>query len=223
MRQFITLHKSAKDITGQRFGRLVSLGPIGVDVFVGGSRNVRWLCKCDCGAEKAVTGFKLRNGNTSSCGCLQAEARKTSCRLAVTRHGKRKTPEYAAWRSALKRCHSPREKSYRNYGARGIAVCERWQSFENFYADMGPRPSPDHSLDRIDNDGNYEPANCRWATKSEQSLNTRSNFIITAFGRTAPLGAFVSSKSNGFQLAWQRMRRGWEPERALTEPPKGGG
>ena len=127
-----------------------------------------------------------------------------------------------------RRCYDPKRRYFKVYGGRGITVCAKWRdSFKAFLADMGPRPSLGHSIDRIDNDGNYEPGNCRWATDEEQGLNTSRNLIITAFGRTGPLGSFVPARGGNdlaYKRAWERIvKRGWDAERALTAPldPRG--
>ena len=130
-----------------------------------------WGCICDCGTERKVRQYALLAGKTRSCGCLANEL--TAARS--TTHGKTKTPEYQAWISMLKRCYKPRTRAYQNYGGRGIRVCKRWRdSFENFLEDMGERPSAIHSLDRRDNDGDYTPSNCRWATVWVQNNNRRA-------------------------------------------------
>jgi hypothetical protein len=113
----------------------------------------------------------LKRGWTQSCGCLQKDRAKDNAK-----HGKTGSPEYHAWSAMIQRCTNPKTKQYKDYGGRGIRVCQKWKcSFESFYADMGPRPSKAHSIDRKDNDGNYEPGNCRWATEREQKMNTRQN------------------------------------------------
>jgi len=152
------------DITNQRFGRLVALRLVGRNhVGVG-----IWLCRCDCGNEKTVLLSNLRNKHgTVSCGC----ARRF--------HGMHKAPEYVAWVSMLQRCTNPRSPSFHHYGGRGLTVCERWLKFENFLADIGPRPSPEFSIQRINNDLGYFAANCKWATRKEQASNMRNPWITS--------------------------------------------
>jgi hypothetical protein len=142
----------------------------------------------------------------------------------MTTHRMSHTPEHNAWLEMRRRCEDPKRRMYPKYGGRGIKVCERWQAFEAFYADMGPRPSARHSLDRIDNDGNYEPGNCRWATRREQNLNYSRNIVVTAFGVTAPLGHFLPSrngkKTPEYARAIKRIQKyGWDAEKAITAPP----
>jgi len=142
-------------------------------------RKITWLCECDCGNVVVVAGTELRSGNTGSCGCLHVDI--------ITKHGesalgRNHSAEYRAWNNMKSRCGICRERDFRNYGARGISICDRWKSFENFLEDMGRRPSNKHSLDRIDVNGNYCKENCRWATLSQQGRNRRNNSVIEING-----------------------------------------
>lgn len=157
---------SKKDLTGQRFGRLVVLEE--------GERTksgqVIWYCMCDCGNERRIPVSSLTSGRTKSCGCRRKDVKAQE----VTTHGFSKgNPTYRSWAHMLARCHNPNNKYYHNYGGRGIKVCDRWRySFENFLADMGERPNG-KTIDRKDNDGGYEPGNCRWADWQSQMSNRR--------------------------------------------------
>jgi hypothetical protein len=170
----------AIDRSGHRFGRLTIISQAATKQFAGGSRMSQWLCRCDCGKEKTIPWGDLRSGHTRSCGCLSIE---TTIKRS-TKHGDAKhraaAVEYNIRTAMISRCRNPKNKSYANYGGRGIRVCARWlhgdgcrSGYECFLADMGRRPSPLLSLDRIDNDGGYEPGNCRWTTAKEQRRNQR--------------------------------------------------
>lgn len=165
------------DLTGRRFGRLVIKGQAHTKRHPGGETSLYWNCQCDCGQTAAVSGRALRGKLTLSCGCFNQEQRIDR----HTTHGLADSPEYRAWQHLIGRCTNPNDSAYANYGGRGIAVCEEWlQSFEAFYAHVGARPTANHSIDRYpDNDGNYEPGNVRWATRSQQMNNRRPFKLLT--------------------------------------------
>lgn len=191
------------DLAGQHFGKLTAVRDVGVDK----SRNRLWLCLCDCGKEKVVSGNSLKLGHTQSCGCLSPGYRV------------RRDPIYLAWQSMLIRCTYPETNGYKNYGGRGIAVCDRWHKFEHFLADVGEHPGPGFTLDRIDVNGNYEPGNVQWSTLKAQANNRRNNVYITYQGETKTLTEWCEQLGLKYsrmhkRLASQRMT----PEQAFTLP-----
>lgn len=192
---------------GARFGRLVVLRR---ESLICGSR---WLVLCDCGASKSVAQRSLRSGSVKSCGCLRRE--KLIQRNAT--HGRTDTPLYLVWGTMFNRCYRPSHKGYKNYGGRGITVCDRWKSFENFLADMGERPSPTHSLDRIDPNGNYEPGNVRWSTKQEQCRNKRNNRTLVIDGVSKCIADWCDFFGTNKKWAYDRIRRGWSQEDAVRK------
>ena len=201
---------SVIDLTGQTFGRLTVIERAG-------SRNqsALWRCRCECGGEKLTITHSLRSGITKSCGCIVVEMMATK----QTIHGLSGRPEFRTWTGMITRCTNPREKSWPDYGGRGIKVCDRWlNDFAAFYADMGPKPSPGHSIERDDTDGDYEPNNCRWATKVEQMRNTRRNRHLTLNGETKTLTEWASIVGIDRRTIAFRLKAGWSDERALTEP-----
>lgn len=203
------------DVLGQKFNRLLVVEHVGVRTK---SRVHYWRAVCDCGNEVFATANNLKTGAVKSCGCWQREVAKTAGSRTRT-HGMSNTSEYAIWDSMIARCHNEKSKDYCNYGARGISVCDRWKnSFENFYADMGPRPAR-MSIDRVDNEIGYSPENCRWATALVQTRNQRSNVNITFNGKTQCLTAWADEIGiNPITLQSRLSRGNWTVEDALSTP-----
>lgn len=205
-----------ENLVSKRFGRLTVVRLV---ISVKKKRGYRhyWLCQCDCGGENLAASESLRGKRVQSCGCLPSSGRGN------LKHGKRHTSEYNIWSLMRRRCNDPRIANYHDYGGRGIRVCDRWQGeggFENFYADMGARPDKNYSLERMDNDGPYAPENCKWATRTEQARNRRNNFIVSAFGRKGPLGNFVGDDPKAYSRVKERIKAGWDHERAIETPSR---
>lgn len=213
--QFIILSPIAKDLRGQRFGRLIALGPISRDRH----KHIVWLCQCDCGNKANVALQSLRSGTTRSCGCLY----KQDIGRRSTTHGMSKTKVYKTWLHIKKRCYNPLAHDYQYYGERGISVCSQWHdSFECFRDYVSELPNfgiKGYSLDRIDNNGNYEPGNIRWATRKQQSRNRRITRMLTHKGKTQSVGAWAEEMGIPLYLIKNRIYKyGWSIERALTSP-----
>ena len=196
---------------GTRFERLIVIAAAEPEIQAGHPRP-RWLCRCDCGTEKVVSAGHLRSGHTRSCGCLKG---RNSITHGCAVGGK---PElvYGLWSTMKQRCLNPNSDKYKDYGGRGIRVCERWLKFENFLADMGRPPGSGYSIDRIDNDGDYEPGNCRWATLQEQATNKRNNIMLDWHGERMTLAEAARRAGLNRSTVWRRIRRGWAADRALS-------
>lgn len=197
------------DLTGQRYGKLLVVAYGGVR-----GKLAQWICRCDCGTWRAAYRGHLKDGHTVSCGCRRAEK---NIELRQT-HGMEGTPIYQCWQGMLNRCRNNNDIGYERYGGRGITVCDRWMRFANFYEDMGDRPSPQHTLDRCDNNKGYGPDNCRWSTKREQAQNTRRNLIITFRGESKCLAQWAREFGMHPSVVNGRIKIGWTVEHALTTP-----
>jgi hypothetical protein len=205
------------DLTGRRFARLVVISRQTNTTAV----KPVWLCRCDCGALTDVMGYSLTSGHTQSCGCWQRQRTAEVSRVSSRTHGHSKThPLYKLWAGLRSRCRNPNATGYERYGGRGIRICAKWDDFAAFVADVGPRPSPQHTLDRIDNDGHYEPGNVRWSTPSEQCNNSRNAMWVMYRGaRMRLLDAWrASGERVPRDVITQRLRSGWSLPRALETP-----
>lgn len=199
------------NLKGKQFGRLTVIS-------AGDRINGRstWLCVCACGNTKLIKTHELRSGDTRSCGCLVHENK------SLMTHGDSRSPEYKSWTAMKDRCYGVNHSSYKNYHDRGITVCDRWlHSYENFLADMGRKPSKNMSLDRIDNNGNYTPENCRWATIKQQNNNSRNNRFIDYKGETKTLKQWSEIYNLSAKVVKDRLDvLGWSFEKAILTPKR---
>jgi hypothetical protein len=196
---------------GDKYARLTVIKECGRS----GDGKVLWKCRCDCGKTAVVSGKSIHSGRTRSCGCLM---RDTSA-LTHKTHGMSQTPEYKSWQSMIQRCEYPSQKCYKHYGGRGIKVHESWRhSFENFLRDVGPKPSPKHELERLNNNKGYEPGNVVWATRYEQLRNNRRNRLVTIDGITKPITDWANKLKMNISTVYTRMSKGWSEVDALRKP-----
>lgn len=203
-------HGNLKDLTDQIFGRLtvvkrVKNNPHG---------DAQWLCQCRCGNSLITEGYSLRKGRTKSCGCLRKEVTIQK----HTIHGLSQNPEYYAWYDMINRCYNPTNIGFHNYGGRGIKVCQRWHSLINFITDMGFKPSPEYTLERINNNRGYEPQNCCWATRKSQARNKRTNTMVSFQGQIKPLIEWAEELKMSYSAIVSRISSGWSIYNALTIP-----
>jgi hypothetical protein len=211
-RQFIVYESghNITDLTGQTFNRLTAQHFVGI----GPSRKSYWCCLCSCGGAVVVMMSALRNGNSPSCGCIR---RENQLKLHQT-HGMTHTQEFNIWTGMIQRCHNPKHTNYKYYGGRGIFVCDAWRdSFEAFYADMGPAPSGT-SIERKSNADGYSKENCYWASKTEQANNMRSNRLVTWRDETLTLAQWARRTGQKYAALLARLDRGMDIESALTLP-----
>lgn len=219
----IPTNPSFQDLAGCRFGRILVVSYAGVEA---NRIHHRWNCRCDCGHEWTVRSNCLRVGDTTSCGCLARD--KLVARTKT--HGMTHRPEYWVWAAMRNRCDNPNDQGYHNYGGRGIRHCEHFSTFAGFIGVMGLRPTPKHTIERIDNDRGYEcgqcddcknrgaTLNCRWATRREQALNNRRNHHITIDGVTKTVTEWAEQYGLNYKMIYFRLSRGWDERRAVTTP-----
>lgn len=196
---------AALELGGRVFGRLTIIGRAGKDRWGGWL----WDCRCSCGRVVTVRASTLATGRTSQCLSCSAKASGTT-------HGQTGTELYLRWRAMLARCENEKNPEWHNYGGRGIKICREWRTYEAFARDMGPTFDPDLEIDRIDNDGNYEPGNCRWSTRQEQQNNRRNNHVIEWRGQVRTVTEWASLLGIKPNTLIYRLRRGWDIERAMT-------
>lgn len=195
------------NLAGERFGKLTVIDETPLRKF----GHVVWKCNCDCGNVTMVASHYLSGGDTKSCGCIPVSKH-------ALKHGKSDTKAYKTWANMLSRCYSEINPRHPIYKAKGIIVCDRWHVFENFYADMGDPPFSTSTIDRIDNSGNYELSNCRWATQRIQGNNRDNNKFITFKGKVQTIGDWIHELGLNRNTVYGRLRRGWEVEAALSAP-----
>lgn len=210
------ISKRTKDLTGQKFGKLTVIS------FAGYKNGANWLCKCDCGNYVTVIGKNMRYGKTTSCGCIRTEMLLKK----FTKHGdgslKNTTRLYKIWKNMRSRCYNSNNPNFKYYGGRGIKICEEWYGSYSCFRDwsLSNGYSENLTIDRIDVNGNYEPSNCRWATRKEQSLNTRSNRYIEYNGETKTLSEWSKIFGLYHKTIAYRLNHGWSVEKALTTPTR---
>ena len=209
-----------EDLTGQRFGRLVVIVREPNKTLSSGKKKTMWKCACDCGQEAVVRAECLKSGYTKSCGCLSNEM----FHKMITKHGHCKERLYSIWQAIRQRCLNPNDAEYKSYGGRGISVCDEWSDYLAFrswaYSSGYDENAPYRActIDRIDNDGNYEPSNCRWVNMDAQMRNKSNHRNITYKGVTKPLVVWAEDLGLSASLLDNRIRRGWSIEETLTIP-----
>jgi len=197
------MSRTTLDLTEQRFGRLI----VDSQDSSGAPGRPRWKCLCDCGSYCVVRGDSLRTGQTRSCGCLRKKNGQST-------HNKSGSKAYQVWTNMFQRCNNPNHAQYADYGGRGISVCVRWQTFKSFYEDMGDPPL-DMCIERVDNDKGYTKGNCRWATRTEENRNKRSNRILDYNGESRPMSEWAEEIGIKYGTLKTRLRLGWSVEEAL--------
>lgn len=201
---------AVRNMVGEKFGELTVVRQV-----ISGPRGyLRWSCKCSCGKYLAVDGDRLRSGERTACGIDGHHAHRIKSKYSR----KEWAAEYAAWGSMRQRCNNSKHERYRDYGGRGIVVCERWKLFDNFVEDMGKRPSDEHSLDRKDANGSYTPENCKWSTPTEQARNRRRTMFVEYEGRRQKMADLIATAVVPSCTVWHRVKWGWPLDEALNLP-----
>lgn len=206
-----------KDIEGQRFGRWIVVEYCGI---MPNSSVSAWKCRCDCGTIKIIKAASLQSGRSQSCGCRHKEI---VAAVGRSRAGlrKRHPVEYACWNQMLQRCHNPNNPTYERYGAKGIRVCARWRrGFEEFFKDMGSKPTPEHTLDRIKSDQDYKPVNCQWLHKSLQARNRLYVKRYTINGEKLCIPEISKKYNIKERTIYWRIKKGWSMDRVVGIDPK---
>lgn len=206
-----------KDLTGMVFGKLTV-----VRIDDSGSRPIKWICVCSCGKEKAVRSSNLVSGSTASCGCKVYDNRGKRPDLSErnrrnAKYNKSSNRTLRTWKAMKSRCLNENDKDYKNYGGRGITICDRWISFFNFLEDMGERPHG-MTIDRIDTNGDYTPDNCRWATPKTQANNTRYNYYVEHNGEVKTVRQWSEQSAVEYKTLLYRISSGWNFEEAMKTP-----
>lgn len=198
-------------LKGKTFGRLTVIGE--KTELIEGKTGYYWLCKCDCGVVKHIPQTCLRKGGTKTCGCARSDPRE----ITSPRRIKRK--EFTSWKSMKARCYDEKHENFARYGGRGITVCDRWlESFHNFFDDMGYKPTPKHTIERDNTNGNYEPSNCRWATNLEQQNNKSTTKIVSFQGSNIPLANLCREQNALYSRVRWRIKGGMSVDEALNTP-----
>jgi len=212
--------ENLENYVGLKFTYLTVIKEGNVHITKGGHKHRTIVCICKCGIKKEIQFSAVKNGSVKSCGCYSAKINSDRMKTQARTHGKTLTSEYYSWMSMKKRCLNSNHKSYKDYGGRGIWICERWEnSFENFFEDMGLRPDKNYSLDRINNNLGYFKENCKWSTKKEQSRNVRANVLVLWDGKTKCISEWAEILGiNRGKLSYRIVEAKWDINKAMTTP-----